>query len=396
MEVILRLFKKSILLLFVFSFGFLSAQNFADEYHLLDNDGLISMDFINQRISSAVELSKTALGATKSNNANVVKKEANVSSSKDSSSASVSNSVSKNVKKTKEQKTKSISLKNGFSHSVASDNKRFGYSLTLSGSMVLPKKISLNMSVGFHNAYHYGETQTNPDNSTSDVDYNVFDGSPISTTVARSFQLPKKINLSTAFTWVLPVTSKFMWNNTKIYSIFVPSLGLSRSFKLSYGVNLSLSYGLSYSQILGDGKVFGKETYDGNAQYVYSIAINTFSNSFSLTTTYKKVSLTLSTGISSGRKADSKDDVAKENGVVYQKWNHSVSYGITASYPYKDFSFSLGINTAGPVYESGNYKGFDYSGYGELVRRETVKGMLAPFDARYTKVLANIGYRFGF
>ncbi len=396
MEVILRLFKKSILLLFVFSCGFLSAQSFAGEFQLFDSNGLVSPDFIGQRVNSAVALSKAALGATKSNDADVSSKKGDTVSSKGGLVSS--SSVSKEVKNAKKAKTKSLSVKNSFSHSVASDNKRFGYALTISGSMILPKKISLSSSVGFHNSYHYDETHSfadGTDYTSEGVDDNIFDGSPISTTVARSFKLPKKINLSTSFTWVLPVTSKYTWR-MNIYSILVPSLGLSRSFKTPQGVAFSLSYNFSYSHTLGDGIVYGKDTFDGNASYAFALAVDTLSNSFSLSTSYKKVTLSLSTAVSSGRKAKTTDKTAKENGSVYQEWNHSISYSMVVSYPYKDFSFSAGVSTAGPIYESGNYKGFDYDGYGNLVRRKNVKGMLLPFDARYTRVLANIGYRFGF
>ena len=291
-----------------------------------------------------------------------------------------------------------VGINNGLSHGFAKERKSFGYTLSVFASYNLPQDFSLSASVGLRESYRYGLSvaYSNEDGSqsTSDINYSKFDGTPFSIGLAKGFEIGAGIMGSIGIDATIPFTSKELWDQYKIRTILGVNLGLAKNWNVAQDTTLGLSFGFNYA------KTFAAEEYAWDkysneplgANQEHDIAL-----SLGLGINYKGFGFKVTGGYNFGKDYQMSSKSYYYDGfqgsIEDTTWYYLFSFGATASYSVKGFVFALGVRTNAPEFDNGNYEGFK-----ELPGDPDVKNGATnyPFKAKYTTVFANIGYSYSF
>ena len=291
-----------------------------------------------------------------------------------------------------------VGINNGLSHGFAKERKSFGYTLSVFAAYNLPHEFSLSASVGLREAYRYGMSvaYSNEDGSqsTSDVNYSKFDGTPFNIGLSKGFEIAAGIMGSIGIDATIPFTSVELWDQYKIRTILGVNLGLAKNWNVAQDTTLGLSFGFNYA------KTFASENYAWDKYSNEPLGANqehSIDLSLALGINYKGFGFKVSGGYNFG-----KDYQFNSKGYYYDgfygsiedtSWYYLFSFGATASYSVKGFVFALGVRTNAPEFDNGNYEGFK-----ELPGDPDVKNGSTnyPFKAKYTTVFANIGYSYSF
>ena len=284
-----------------------------------------------------------------------------------------------------------VGINNGLSHGFAKERKSFAYTLNVFANYNLPEDFSLSASVGLRESYRYGMSvaYANEDGSqsTSDVNYSKFDGTPLNIGLSKGFEIAG-LMASVGIGVSLPFTSVELWDQYKIRTILGVDLGLAKNWNVAQDTTLGLSFGFSY------GKTFASEEYAWDdysneplgANQEHDIAL-----SLGLGINYKGFGFKVTGGYNFGKdyQMSSKSYYYDnfQGSIEDTSWYYLFSFGATASYTVKGFVFALGVRTNAPEFDNGNYEGFK-----ELPGDPDVKNGSTnyPFKAKYTTVFANI------
>ncbi len=271
-----------------------------------------------------------------------------------------------------------VGVNNSFVHNMKKDRPKMTYALIANAGTTIPKvKVGFQMRAGMAYSLHYGRTyETNPDESQKWD----FDGSPLTFVFNRGFSLPWEIKLTPSFTYILPVTSRFMWSGpSQSRSTINAAVPVSRTFKLgkSFSLNTSLSPFYSYGWTKED---FWVDRLGFFAFYTQSGHTTGFSLSGSLM--YKDFSA--NAGITYTYNIPYERDDISDGMYDSIDYKLMLQYSLGISYRIKGFNFGLSMNTAG---------------HWRMYRHKDSEGgdrYLHPFDPEFTNIIANIGYNYSF
>lgn len=290
-----------------------------------------------------------------------------------------------------------IGINNGLSHGFAKERKSFGYTLNVYVSYQLPLEFSLAVDLGFRESYRYGMSvaYANEDGSesTTDLDYSKFDGTPLNIGLSKGFELAGLMG-SVGIGVSLPFTSKELWDVYGVRTILGVNFGLAKNFQLPKDVTLGLSFGFNYAKTFAEYDAAWEKYSNEPLGYLQNHDIGLV---LGLGINYKGFGFKVSGGYSFGSdyKLNTKNYYYDgfQGSIKDSEWYYLFSFGATASYSIKGFSFALGVRTNAPEFDNGNYEG-----YNELPGDPDVKNGATnyPFKAKYTTVFANIGYSYSF
>ena len=299
----------------------------------------------------------------------------------------------------KKQPTFTIGINNSLSHGFAKERKSFGYTLNVFASYSFPLEFALSADLGLRESYRYGMSEAVATEagmeSSSDLDYSKFDGTPLNVNLSKGFEIGGGVNGSIGIGASIPCTSKELWDVYGIRTILGVDLGLAKNFTLQKEVILGLSFGFSYAKTFAEYDAAWDKYSNEPLGYLQNHDIGL---SLALGIIYKGFGFKLSGGYNFGsdfklNSWKSYDDWSKEGTISDSSWYYLFSFGATASYSIKGFVFALGVRTNAPEFDNGNYEGFK-----ELPGDPDVKNGSTnyPFKAKYTTVFANIGYSYSF
>ena len=302
------------------------------------------------------------------------------------------------AKKAEKQSSFTVGINNTFSHGFAKERKSFGYTLNVFASYQLPLDFSISADLGLRESYRYGMSEAVATEagleSSSDLNYSKFDGTPLNIGLSKGFEVGAGINASVGIGVSIPCTSKELWDVYGVRTILGVDLGLAKNFKLPKDVMLGLSFGFNYAKTFAEYDAAWDPYSNEPLGYLQNHDI---SLALSVGIGYKGFGFKVSGGYSFGSdfKLNTKDYYYEDfNGSIEDsEWYYAFSFGATASYAYKGFVFALGVRTNAPEFDNGNYEGFT-----ELPGDPEVKNGSTnyPFKAKYTTVFANIGYSYNF
>ncbi len=279
--------------------------------------------------------------------------------------------------KEKAKRKYSLGLSQSGSHNLAKERKSFSYGLGLSAGAKVPGEINLGLSGGLSYSLDYDRTQINPDGTTNDADAYLVDGTPLSFTASRAFKVPGGISITPNLKLGCSITSKYEWQQRKVYGGVIGGLLISRSFKLAknFSLKIDLVGGYSYNYSENDAE-FDKNT---NDLLYYYFGSHSFNDGISATFMYKDFSLGFVFGQSWAASYNS-SKIEDVNGAKYDEYRLMHTYVVNGGYSYKDFSFGLSAATQGKYNKYGNYG----------------KDELKPFEPAYTVISFELGYNYSF
>ena len=291
-----------------------------------------------------------------------------------------------------------VGINNSLSHGFAKERKSFAYTLNVYAAYQLPLGFSIGADLGLRESYRYGMSvaYSNEDGSesTDDVNYSKFDGTPLNIGLSKGFELGAGIMGSIGIGVSIPCTSKELWDVYEVRTILGVDLGLAKNFMLPKAVMLGLSFGFNYAKTFAEYDAawdpYSNEPLDYLQNHDIGLTLGIGIN-------YKGFGFKVSGGYNFGSdyKLSTKDYYYDgfQGSVKDSEWYYLFSFGATASYTIKGFVFALGVRTNAPEFDDGNYKGFT-----ELPGDPEVKNGATnyPFKAKYTTVFANIGYSYSF
>ena len=290
-----------------------------------------------------------------------------------------------------------VGINNSLSHGFAKERKSFAYTLNVYAAYQLPLGFSIGADLGLRESYRYGMSvaYANEDGSesTTDLDYSKFDGTPLNIGISKGFELAGLMG-SIGIGVSLPFTSKELWDVYEVRTILGVDFGLGKNFKLPKDVMLGLSFGFSYAKTFAEYDAAWDKYANEPLGYLQNHDIGL---TLGLGINYKGFGFKVSGGYSFGSdyKLSTKDYYYDgfQGSIEDSGWYYLFSFGATASYSIKGFVFALGVKTNAPEFDNGNYEGFS-----ELPGDPDVKNGATnyPFKAKYTTVFANIGYSYSF
>lgn len=291
-----------------------------------------------------------------------------------------------------------IGINNTLSHGFAKERKSFGYTLNVFASYQLPLQFSISADLGLRESYRYGMSEAVATEagmeSSSDLNYSKFDGTPLNIGIAKGFEIGAGINGSIGIGVSIPCTSKELWDVYGVRTILGVDLGLGKNFMLPKNVMLGLSFGFNYAKTFAEYDAAWDPYSNEPLGYLQNHDIGL---TLALGIGYKGFGFKVSGGYSFGSdyKLNTKDYYYDgfQGSISDSEWYYLFSFGATASYTIKGFVFALGVRTNAPEFDNGNYEGFT-----ELPGDPDVKNGATnyPFKAKYTTVFANIGYSYSF
>lgn len=282
--------------------------------------------------------------------------------------------------KKKLEKKYNLTLINVLSHNIAKERKSFGESVMLTASSsAIPWEIGIGATIGFaYNLRYDLPREAYDQNAQKDYDGTInsykADGVPLTVAITRNFVLPGAINITPEIDWILPVTSRYLWEQFGMRSTLVGALSLSRAFKLADKTTLSATYSFSYGINFVKEGVFWDEI---QLLPIDKLVQHSLSNFFEIMFAYADFSVKVSAAYTNELLFNPS---RTETAVKYQLWNNSLEFKASAGYKFKDFIFGVGVTTAGPERE--------YGGFGA--------DRMYPFKDRYSKVSASVGYNYSF
>ncbi|HOW52413.1 MAG TPA: hypothetical protein PLV42_10270 [bacterium] len=305
----------------------------------------------------------------------------------------------------KEEKKYNVSLMNILSHNVSKDRPVFGYVLNLAGGVTLPWELSLGASVGLAYTLQWAR----PDSSNvgggiydeDTINHYLFDGTPLNIDLSRRFTIPKaEINITPSISWALPFTSKTLWEVYTLRSMLSFGVAVDRSFKLAEGLTLTLAYNGSYTKAFAE---YSGAWDDSQNDFQDFNVEHSFANMINVSLAYKGLSIKLGYGYVNERVWNNVTQTA--DAATYQPWVHSVmysggiGYGLPGFVDGDNFIFGVGFQTGGPEFEDGRMARFDYSAAtSSAAEKDSQEKSLYmyPFNPRFTKIQATIGYSYSF
>ena len=300
--------------------------------------------------------------------------------------------------KKEQQSNLTIGINNTLSHGFAKERKSFGYTLNVFAAYQLPLEFSFSIDLGLRESYRYGMSEAVATEagmeSSSDLNYSKFDGTPLNIGLSKGFPLFAGIIGSIGIGVSIPCTSKELWDVYEIRTILGVDFGLAKNFQLPKQVTLGLSFGFSYAKTFAENDAAWDKYSNEPLGYLQNHDIGL---TLGLGIGYKGFGFKVSGGYSFGSdyKLNTKDYYYDDfhGSIDDSEWYYLFSFGATASYSVKGFVFALGVRTNAPEFDNGNYEGFS-----ELPGDPEVKNGATnyPFKAKYTTVFANIGYSYSF
>ena len=291
-----------------------------------------------------------------------------------------------------------IGINNTLSHGFAKERKSFGYTLNVFASYQLPMGFSISADLGLRESYRYGMSEAIATEagmeSSSDLNYSKFDGTPLNIGISKGFELGAGIMGSIGIGVSIPCTSKELWDVYEVRTILGVDLGLAKNFMLPKNVMLGLSFGFNYAKTFAEYDAAWDPYSNEPLGYLQNHDIGL---TLALGIGYKGFGFKVSGGYNFGSdyKLNTKDYYYDgfQGSISDSEWYYLFSFGATASYTIKGFVFALGVRTNAPEFDNGNYEGFT-----ELPGDPDVKNGATnyPFKAKYTTVFANIGYSYSF
>ena len=305
----------------------------------------------------------------------------------------------------KEEKKYNVALTNILSHNISKDRPVLGYMLNLSGGVTLPWELNLGASVGFSYTLNWDRPETSNGGGglyeKSTLNYFLFDGTPLNVDLSRRFTIPTaEINMTPSISWTLPFTNNTLWTQYYMRSLLSLGLAVDRTFKLAEGLTLTLAYSGSYT------KSFAEESMAWDDSQNEPIDFNvehSFTNMINVSLAYKGFSVKLGYGYVNERVWN--DVTQGDDTTEFQAWTHSVMYSGSIGYGLPGFTdgdnfiFGVGFQTGGPEFEDGRMARWDYTIATSQTSQEDSKKKslyMYPFNPRFTKIQATIGYSYSF